>query len=601
MSITLTTSQRAAVGQPTVQFTRLVELDSPHGVYRYAMAPTSWSGLFYEGRLLGLTGLEAGLGAPEEGVAAMGQVRLRFANADGYFTRERPSFYRNRDVTVREVLLDVETDAVRVFKFVGASVASDPSMEEFEITAEDVWGFYRRWQIPADAVRVSKELFATLDDNNPNIGTVIPLIYGRVNVELKLIDDIPAETLWAACVGSATLAGDITELFNDKLSTVQSARISHGLAAGGIPLTYVHVRSPISVNGQPTPHFADLIAPTGAAGRPDVVLIDFLMNQWGGLGRTDALVDSPSLVTAEAFYEANSIGFDCVVGEQRPLESWLGDWSRDALTRLTLRDRFVLIPQRSRAPVGSFSPANIVRDSLQLSDKPLSDEESRRIIHFTDRTRAQPETGVTSFAATPAEGAIVEHTSPFLGTPSAAHRVAQYWAKQAAAGVRQYEFTSTIRTVDLEEDDLVTLTHSYLGATGQLCRVVRTDRQGARIEYTLEETSMGVFEVETLDLPADPAFPVTQKFIPFVAGTFPTTSWQLYSGESSLMTIVFSHNLGSTPVAAVARFRRIGEDVASSITTADGTDATSQLIAGEGVSQDPLPLHFELLGWEVRL
>lgn len=600
MAVTLTGSHQYAKQQATAEFRRLVEQHTQHGVYYFATEPTSWSGNFYEARLLSIGGLTAEVGAPEAGISALTRIAVTYANADGWFSRQGPDFLRDQRLILREVFLDVESDAARTWEF----RVTDGHMinpEQYRVNGEDLWARIRRLNVPTDQLLISQATFPTIRDGAAAIGKPIPFVYGRTLCPLQLVDDTVDDTKWIACIGCATIPGDVgsyfvQEVFNEGLSVVESAGLEYGIA-NDVPVTFVRIRSIIYAGNEPTPHYAELIAPTGAAGRPDVVLLDLLTHPYAGAGLSGGLVNSDSLVTAKNFYEENSIGFDAVLNVQRPLESWLGDWTRDSLTRVSLRDQFVLVPQESRAPVGSFTPSNILRGTLGFDDIALRSENSRRTVFFQDRTKDLEPISVVSYVA--GSGSLVTHTSPFLGTPSAAFRVARFWSKQAAAGQRVYGLTSTIRSIELEENDLVTLTHSQVGLAGALGEVVRVERRGEEISYRIRTTSIGIFAANTLEVPTDP--PAARRNYQFVGFHPSDSSYLLRSGVNSYITVTFSHLVSSGPTRAQPRFRRAGEDVVSSLNAVNNSEATVTHTGRTTMSADPLDLNVELLGWDVRV
>src|SRR5205823_2138480 len=280
----------------------------------------------------------------------------------------------------------------------------------------------------------------------------------------------------------------------------------------------------------------DLTMPQGSMDTtPDLVLTAMLTNSWAGVCFDPTYIDSPSLLAARSFFLANSIFFDGAITEQQPLETWLGAWQHDAMTRFRQRDKINLVLPQSRTAADSFSVANITDRSLTFRDVPLGSEEDRRIVHFRDRTKDwtfqyTDKAGdlIQSFKEYDiGSGQNVEIFSPFIGRPSLASRAAQFWATDAYYGRRTYGLKTTVKAAALEEGDPVSLTHPSVAATNSLMLVTGLTRQNGQYAVALKEHNVLTYSLGVIQ--NDPSFKAVYQRV--------TGPWTLVVGGEATTTL----------------------------------------------------------------
>lgn len=505
--ITITASQTAAIQNPLVEPRTLVTMATSRGPVRVAMEPMQYGGFYYDGRMTTPPAIQIDVGGGTFALPTGRTVTVELANADGYFNAFRPEDYRNRTMQIDEVVRAVDSMALRTFLFTMTGATSD--REKCRIEAVDQWGDVGRRLVPN--VTLNTSMYPELPPEN--VGAPGTLLFGRALVPLVLVDEVTdAENRFFATIGSADWGSNsatVVEAFAGTMFVVESFRLVRREVAG-MPVTEVLIASPIraSGTGPVTQHYADLVSYHGSeAVFPNVLLIDLVKGRFAGNALTTG-IDSAGLQAAQSFYATASLGFSCVLTTQRQLDDLLGHWSHDALTHLALRDKMYLIPQASRAPVASIHVGNILRGQWTITDIPLGQEESIQITTYMDRTRALP-AGEFYGAGSGATGIS---DSPFIGTPSVAQRVSQYWAKRAAGGIRGYGWDSTVRLVTLEPGDLVTLTHSLMAADGRIVEIIRqSGAANGPLHFDASELPYTVFSVG--GVPSDPPFRrLAQKF-----------------------------------------------------------------------------------------
>ena len=619
MAVTLSTSQRAAADNPATQPALLTDIvpDGDTQQYHFATQPVSWSGVQYAARMLQTFPITTGVtGGPPYQLSPVKTATMTVANPDGLFSRQRPAFWKGQPFTAKEVFLDVESDAVRTFAMTIAGTEL-LSADVFQFHAEDTLADVRRKFIPKLDAFITTSLYPNLnigvfqpgaDGNN----RPIPWLFGQTYCPIYYVDqDSNGNHIYVACVGSAVQIGSgsvvdwwdggFTEiaLSENTIATepvgtepwsvryaVRNSTRDDGSSVS-IPVTEVVVHREISPGDpQIVRRFARLgwsrglgTAADSYFATPDEVLIWMFRDTFAGAGITPTLIDSDSLLAARSFYLANSLCFDGALIEQRPFEDWLVQWQHDAMTRLILRDKIYLAPCRSQTAVFSFCDANLL--AIQYADTPITQDAGRRVLYYRDRTRdadygpgdgAQGDaTRGGSFVRYDVSSASEETlSSPFIGRPSVARKVAQYWAKYFGMGVRRYQLTSTVKAIHLEEGDLAPLTNSLTGCNSQPVEITGIVRRGDGVyEFSAIETDPRTLYALTGG--TDPRFGLLYQRLYHT----PASSVIFGIGYPAY-TITTSHQMLGTPslVRAMNLSPNFGQVVTTSLSTANDSQCT---------------------------
>jgi hypothetical protein len=351
--------------------------------------------------------------------------------------------------------------------------------------------------------------------------------------------------------------------------------------------------------------FADLTWNHGSSAwtTPDEVLIQLFRDCFAGVHLTPTMLNSDSLLTARSFYMANSIYFDGALIEQRPFEEWLAQWQHDAMTRLILRDQIYLVPCQSKTTVFSLHAANILGGRVTYTDAPLTQEYSRRTLYYKDRVTdadygpgdgGQGEARGGSFVRWESgSGAETDFVSAFIGRPSVARRVNQYWAEQQRAAPRAYQVPTTVKLIQLEEGDLGTLTHSRTGATAQLVEVAAITRRGVVYDLHVTETALSVFSFRAGGI--DPAFGVHYQRVPYGGG-----SYELFT--NTVYVVTASHQMLHTPTRVLLFGHPLVSYFQGSLVTGPTTN-TSQFVVAHALTLTTPNIGFNVLqvlgGWSL--
>jgi hypothetical protein len=566
--VTLTNSHLAAVQQSTAEPRVVIEFHSKHGTYYFAGERLKWSGIQYQPRLLNEPEIISGLGGVQGfGLTPTKTLQLNLANADGWLSTQPPDFYRYGSVIAREILLDVESFALRTLRYTATGGSMPANGLSYNIQCEDFWSIIRRRNFPSDSTLMTRQRFPSLtnrtnDHSNPRLNTPMNIVFGRCMAKATLIDEhlsgVESGALeWIIGYGRLTNPpGGRLYQYPDPISggfvifEASTYYLAHRTTYDGVPYTSVVVEPPGSPGDDLFDHYYD--ARGGVYGWPDEVLLFMMTNSQVGLGLDPTLIDSDSLLTARSWYMANNLTMDFAVTEQLPLESWLGEWSRDSMTRLILRDKMYLSPQMSRAPVGSLHVGNILKDSLSFSDALIGQEESRVSFAFRDRFRAD-DVGHTVVAYSVGSGATAPIDSRLVGRPTVAGKVAQTIAKRAADGIRTYTLGTTLRLAAVEEGDLLSLHHPLAVPSASPPRIVEVEtirRARGILSFSTRDIGSRMFVFG--NLPADTSLAMdglcpdlTQFILPFSWGA-------ITSGTNDV--IVISHGLGYLPSAVTHRW-----------------------------------------------
>lgn len=556
MAITLTDSMRAAANAPTVQYRTLVDLHTDDGVKRYSTEPVSWSGLFFEGRLMAEPSFEQTMRLGVDVLPSM-TINLEFADADGQFSRQRPSYFRQHSMMVREVFLDVESDTdkpnhVRRFDFtITGGECAGP--DKFRLEAESPLGTVRRRLFPSNAALITSDSYDQVRDNDQVLGRVIPAVTGQLYAPLLRINDVTSQEdiMWTAWF----VSGIRTQSDDDDIPTVvydfnETTLLTESASTVTInrPVAYQYYKLDAGRVGQPLlPHFVRCYRAGGA--RPVQNLRWWLTNSVYGVGLSETLINSQTFDDVDSYhYKVNSIAFTGLIDEQREFESHLSDLLRDSGCWLGVRDGILaLFAEQSRSPVTSFTTANIIKDSLTFRDIPLEQQYTDWTVHYHDRTTAGqtvyelPINAKVSFSA--GSGQEQNITSRLIGQPYTAMKMARLYARHAAVAEREYEWSTTVKAIEIEPGDLVLLSHSHVGVNSQTCEVTKITRRGTQLDLTAREIDYTVFMVDTPDLPTDPEW----LRLSHVARVYEVTSWahlgvskKLAPAEVSCHVAVFS-------------------------------------------------------------
>ncbi len=595
--ITLTTSQRAASLAPANEPRVGVTITALDGVYRVAQEACTWSGLDFSARLLDPGALIAAVDGLAGGIAQAQRFSVRLADADGRFARKRPDTWRGRRVQVDEFFLDVPSAAVR--STVCTVVEASADANTFTLACEEQLAAARRTLIPPDTHRITKAKYPNLDDGAPQLGQIAPRVYGRVYTPLVLVDQrsTPGD-LYCACAGVSSLSGLVAEVFNGAFTPVTTAADSFTVGLinpvqpyssqtttrDGLVVTEIAMARGVPAGNPPVPRFAELTSPLGEFVTPAQVAADLF--SMAGVGN---LVDSDALLTAHSYYLASSHFLDCALTVQRPLEDWLGDLCHDGLLRIRMRDKIVVEAVRSLAPVGSFHAGNILAGSVRWTDVHLGSEESRRAIEYRERT-TDP-LAVSAAAWDAGSGAAVVRVAPFIGRASVARRVVQTIAQQEAMGVRRYAWGTTVKGIAYDEGDVVTLTHSHVGASQLRVEVLGVTRRGDLIDIEARESPVAVYVIGQ-GPPDRTNFRFGYQRVPYAAGSFVTTT------TSRTQVVTGSHQLMATPTVATA-VPLVREAVVSSLVSA--TDSTFQVANTVNAQVIGINMATLLRAWDLRV
>jgi hypothetical protein len=543
MSVTLTGSQQTAVAQAGVEPRVLVSIGTGYGIQNVATELTRWSGIDYAGMLAEAPVLSTPIGNPSTGQLAVKALTLVLHNADGFWSQRPSGFYRGQTITAKEVVLGVESVALRTSTFRCTATHMPTGGATFVLEAEDAWAAIRRAQVPNAACRIDTRKYPNVGTLEAN-GTTIPVVFGRALVPLALVDDQSSGFYrYVACVGTGTIidSGAFYERHNNTIAPIASGSGTNVnvfslqyAVRNGVPVTeFTTLVSPYQ--GDAVQRFADLVC--NSPGHPDQVLLGIVTDSLWGAGLAPTIISSTGLAEARAFYTANSMTFDCALTATQTVEDWLGAWTHDAMTGVLGRDQLVLVHQGSRTAQGSLVAGNIVLGSVGYTDAPEMQEESQRVLLYRERSADPDIWTVVGWVAS--SGTQSVRQSDFIGRRSVAMKVAEFWAKEAAAGVRTYGLQTTLRNTGIEEGDLITLTYSHADAQGTLTRVQAVSRADGVHAMTLRRTETAVWEAA--DIPAD--VPFLQLYRMVVA---PFTG----SG-TNLVTYASSHTLGSAPISLV--------------------------------------------------
>jgi hypothetical protein len=585
MAVTLTTSQTAAAASPATEPLVLIDfVTSSAEQHHVAAQPCVYEGTSYAARLVDVSNVQAAGAAVPYLLPAAKTLTVTIADDDGFFARQRPGWLRNQALTYREVFLDVNSAPVRRFDFITVNVEA-PTEQGFVIQAEDILAPVRRKLFPSTDVLITNSLYpnlmrGTFQDGADGRNRPLPFVFGRARSPIYYVDQSSdGSYIYVAAVNSAyfTGSGDVFTWWDGGMSAV----VTHATTPNNegrstftrsiryavrnttrddgssvsIPVTEIVIHPQVEAQDGTysiVRRFADLTWNHGSSAwtTPDEVLIQMFGDCRAGLGISPTILNSDSLLTAHSFYTANSLYFDGAIIEQRPFEDWLAQWQHDAMTRLVMRDQIYLVPCASRAAVFSLHAGNILGGRATYTDVPLTQEYSRRTLFYKDRVAdADYGPGVGGQGDNARGGSFVRwdvgsgvetnFVSPFIGRPSVARRVNQYWSEQQRAGQRAYQVPVTVKLIAQEEGDLGTLTHSRTGASSQLVEVAGITRRGSVYEFHVSETAMSVFSFRSGG--ADPDFGTNYQRVPYNAG-----SYELFT--NTVFIVTGSHQmLGRTP------------------------------------------------------
>jgi hypothetical protein len=578
MAVTLTTSQAAAAAAPIAEPTILIDLVTASAeVYHFATQPCCYGGVQYAARITDVSQDQGGAAGVPYQLAATKSGYVDLADDDGFFSTTRPAWLRGQPLTYKEVFLDVDTP-VRQFAF---TVTNQSLSDEntYRVSFEDTLASVRRKLIPSNDCLITDSLYPNLNRGVFQTGAdgrnrPVPLPFGRAFTPLYYVDQASdGSHVYVAGVGSAyftdsgvvcdwwdgglSVLGGVTSASNDGHSTfpwsvryaVRNTTREDG-SLFSVPVTEVVVHPQLGPGDPIVRRFADLTWNHGSSAwaTPDEVLIELFRNCHAAAGISPTLLNSDSLLTAHSFYTANSLYFDGALIEQRFFEDWLTQWQHDAMTRLVFRDQIHLVPCQSHTATFSLCDANILNSRVTYNDVPLPQEFSRRTLYYKDRTRdadygpgdgSQGDgRGGSLVRFDVGSGAEVAMSSPFIGRPSVARRVEQFWAYQQATAQRVYEIPTTVKNIAVEEGDLGTLASSKAGVAGQLLTVYGATRRGGIYTLSLAETDITVYS--TAPAAADPTFLQTYQRVPYSGDSYALTG-------GTIAVFTSSHQMGATP------------------------------------------------------
>ena len=569
MAITLTTSQRTAIADAAVEPRTLVEFHTQHGIYYFAQERVIWSGKQYQPRLTAPVAIAEGLGGVQGfGITPPTRTTISIANPDGWISTQGPAFYRYGDVIVKEVVLSVESDAIRTYRLIATGGQMGQDGKQFTITAEDFLSPYRQRVFPSNNCILTDNRFPNIQDNaldpNHRENTPMTTVFGRAMTKLVMIEphltgQESGGLYWLVGYGSLTIppSGQLFQfpvsptIRDFQLYTTASWGLRYLKTYDGIPYTAVFV---YPEGGNPGDDAQQTYLDTrgGFYGYPDEVLLFMLTNSQVGVGLDASLIDSVSLQSARSWYAANDFTMDFNTHTQKTLDTWLSEWSRDSLTRLIIRDKIYLSLQTSRNPVASFHNGNVMKDSMTFTDAQIGQEQSRVAIQFRDRTK--DEGWVNTIRYNVGSGADYTFTSQLIGRPTVASKVSQTIAKRAVSGIRTYQFQSTIRHTALDPGDLVSVRHAAVVSSNTQpiwCEIEAVRRSGGRIAFTAREIGSRTFQFG--NVVADGGGVVEVGCPKVSAVIWSPYSWgDISSGVND--TMVLSHNLGLPPIGIGYRY-----------------------------------------------
>jgi hypothetical protein len=571
---TLTNSQRAAVNASTAEPRLLIDFATKHGTYHFAQERLMWSGVMYEPRIINQPEITGVLGGVQgAGNIATKTMDLSIANADAWLSSQPPDFYRYGVVTAKEVLLDVESFALREFRFIAAGGAMDETGEQFTVQCEDYWTNIKRSLFPSNKTLITKQRFPgysdlAFEDEERRENTPMNIPLGRVLAQLALIDSQALGVDSGALEWLIGYGHNITTAFSFSQSlyqypssapdaaltsyAVESAQLRYRSTFDSVPFTSILVR-PISEGDDARTTYLDTRQLRGN-GYPDEFLLFMLTDSIAGAGMDATLIDSDSLLTARSFYQHNDLTYDAIVRQQRSVIDWLSDWSRDSLTHLVFRDKLYLVPQDSRSPVSSLHIGNILRGSLSHADVPVGQEESRVTCNYRERLQEKEQRQFVRYVV--GSGADLTFDSLLIGRPTVAAKIAETIAKRAYYGIRQYQLDTTLRMAEIDEGDLVAFKHPLSANSNMepfILEVEGTRRSPAtgRLSLTMRETNYRVFQFGIAKGDGPPQ--VDRPCLDLLETISAPFSWgNVSSGVND--TIVLSHNLNGIVVAATYRY-----------------------------------------------
>lgn len=604
--LTLTTSQQAALDAAVTDVRVVVEVDALTGTYRWAETPLRWSGRDYSGRLLNPAGLRSSIEGATQGIVTAPSITIEVADGDGLLTRKRPTIWRGVPCRVRTVLTEIDSDVLRSVDYTVTGFSAEGGVAR--LTAEHA--LQVGWRTLVPATLITKDRWVNIDDGSPVLGRPVPQVFGRCYAPLLLVDQrSSAGDRYVVCAGSASFPGAVVEWWQGAFSPVfappgigwTETYTATCADRGGLQVSEVTLAAGIPAGNPPTPRYLDVEATFELGGgnyeRPTHAFAVLLYE--AGLS---AHLDAAAWLAADSYYRVTSHTFDCALTVQRPFSDWLDDLAHDGLCQFRVTSAGIAIfPIASRAMVDSFHPGNILAGTLRVTDAPLGSEGSWRILTYRERTTDPfPEVSERPLASRAewqaGSGTLVERVSPFIGKQSVAQRVVRAHAQIEAAGVRRYEFASTVRKAALEVGDAVSLTHSAVGADNLRCEIIAIAQDRDVYQFTLREAPLSMYDVGTL--PADRTdFGFSFQRVGYNAGYYLVQSSTLLVQNSQ--TVIGSHQLAKTPVAIAPVLAMAGYTVQCSLIAGATTNASQFTVLNVsqvyGVSIDTL-----LLGWDVR-
>lgn len=544
--LTLTSSQAAAAASETCEPRILVEIDTGGGTMRFAEELVTWSGVDYTARLLNAGALTATIEGTGAAVYTPRRFTVELANADGWASRQRPSYWRNRTVRVKQVFLDVESDAVRTQTYVVAGMSADGV--KATLTCEDALSPVLSLPVPSQ--RITAQRFSGVA-GLPAEGQPIPLVYGRCYVPLLLIESNSYAHRYIAGAGVCSLSGAVVEL--DPVTREISQITSPYTVGIGFSVTAPYTLTTRTVDGvtfsevlfdgmariayAAEGRYADITGPLGGNVTPAQVLADLLTNQAGANQPAGTFVDSDTLVTAHSAAVGMGLYVDAALTTALPLERVLGALAQDGLIRALPGASLRLSMQCSRSVVASFCPANILDGTFTVEDQHNRATETQRIVRYTER--AWPPVTLAEVAYVVQSGSTVEQAASFLGRRTSAMTAARIGAQEAAYGARRYRFATALKPIAVEPGDLVSLTHSLAALSAQQCEVLDAVYETSRIAWTLRE--LPTVALDGANMEADQPFWLYTQRIPYNQGS---------RAANVALSFTSSHQLGRTPIRA---------------------------------------------------
>ena len=561
--ITLSSSLQQLLSAAAVTPRTLVDLTTQWGVYHWSTDAFRWSGIDYQPMLLADPEVITELGGP--GLVVPKSLSLEFANADGWFSQREPEFFRDGRMTIRQCLLEVNSEAIYTLRLTTTG-GEMLDATRYRLSAEDALATARRQLVPNASMVITTSLYPRIPADSPGLGRIIPVTEGfQTFTPMYLVEEASTKETGAGAIfisaqgappiGAVGGGGAIVQVFNGELLAVSSAQYRvEGLPDGNFIRMVYQASSPrLGGVGELLPHYATPASLRGGlpiAGMCDLVLIGMLTNSaMAGLdGPT--LVDSDSFTAAQSFWtglQGGGYALSAAFIEQRPFEEYLDQWCYDSMAHLTFRDRLRISLQNSRAPVATFYAGNIVAGSFLMRDLPVSGRGTTQELLFELGAHTEfDDTGFYDVAPRSlaryqaGTGASEQRTSPFISSRVQADFVTKMWALREQYGSREYRFTTGLQGANLEETDLITLTHSLL-AGPKTCEVTGLRRKGGIVQLTCREFSNAAFvnpggQLDTLGGGTVPG----GAFVAYDA----TTRWL---GVGSAQTITSSHGRDRVP------------------------------------------------------